>query len=190
MSIEDKIKWDKKYANTPKLLEKRNPSQRLVDFLQHTDGTKALDIACGSGRNTLYLAQNGFNVDALDISEVALEILQTEQNKNINPTLVDLEGYVPAQNSYDLIIMTNYLDREIIPRLKDALKKNGVLIIETYMDHPDNEKMNSNPDFLLKDEELKTFFDENYKVLEYSVFDNESHELYRMKKQSIVVQKI
>jgi hypothetical protein len=86
--------------------------------------------------------------------------------------------------------MTNFLDRNIILPLANALKKDGILFIETYMEDEENEKPNSNPDFLLKKGELKTFFDNYYKILEYDEFFNETYELYRMKIQSIIVKKL
>lgn len=187
MSIEDKIKWDKKYKNTPSLLEDRAASKRLENIIDKVNGKKALDIACGAGRNSIFLAKKDFNVDALDISKVALDNLQNKGYKNISTKLIDLEGYKPEKDNYDLIIMTNYLDRDIIPILCESLKKEGVLFIETYMDHPSNTKPNSNPDFLLKKDELKTFFDSRFEIIDYDEFDNEAHELYRMKKQSICV---
>lgn len=189
MAIQDKIKWDTKYLKTPKLLQKRDPSSKLVNFLEDVSGTHALDVACGNGRNSLYLAKMGFFIDALDISSIALESLESHNIANIHTQLVDLEEYMPIMFNYDLIIMTNYLNRELIPSLGLALKQNGILIIETYMHHKDNEKPNSNPDFLLQEGELKTFFDEEYEVLEYDEFDNEPQELYRMRKQSIVIRK-
>ena len=53
-----------------------------------------------------------------------------------------------------------------------------------------NEKPSSNPDFLLKKDELKTFFDDAFEVLDYDEFLNEENELYRMKKQSIAIRKL
>ncbi|XPV69688.1 MAG: class I SAM-dependent methyltransferase [Halarcobacter sp.] len=190
MAIEDKIKWNKKYKDIPKLLKQRDPSPKLVEMIKECKGKKALEIACGSGRNSIYLAQNGFEVEALDISEVALKSLDEKNYKNITTKLVDLEGYIPKENNYDLIVKTNYLDRKIIPHLAKALKKDGLLLIETYMEDKENEKPPSNPDYLLKKDELKNFFDNSFKILEYDEFFNESYEIYKMKKQAICVKKI
>lgn len=189
MAIKDKIKWDEKYSKTPKLLENRDVSIKLKNLLKEVKGKRTLDIACGAGRNSIFLAKLGFEVEAYDISEVALKKLDEKAYKNITTKCIDLENFIPSKSSYDLIVMTNYLDRNIIPNLANALKKDGILFIETYMEHKDNEKPNSNPDFLLKKEELKTFFDENFIIIDYDEFDNESYELYKMKKQSIVVQR-
>ena len=189
MSIEDKIKWNKKYQTTPSLSQNRNASQKLIDFVKYSKGDKALDVACGTGRNSIYLAKSNFTVDAIDISWIALQRLEQKGYENIQTQLVDLDNYIPKENSYDLIIMTNFLDRALIPHLKNALKEKGILIIETYMHHSSNEKPNSNPDFLLQKDELKTFFEDSFNILNYDEFDNESEELYKMRKQSIVIQK-
>jgi len=189
MSEKDKIKWNNKYNQTPKLLEQRPQSEKLNSVLKYTNGKKALDVACGSGRNSIFLAKEGFEVTAIDISEVALKALNEQNHKNINTKQVDLEEFSFEENSYDLIIMTNFLDRKIIPKLKTALKQNGVLFIETYMFHDENEKPPSNPNFLLKQGELKTFFDDMFEVLEYDEFFNENYELYKMRKQVILVKR-
>ena len=190
MAITDQIKWDKKYQETPKLLEKRDVGIKLKEALKYSKVGLALDVACGAGKNSIYLAQNSFTVESLDISKVALDALKSNNYSNISTFLTDLDGFVPEQNKYDLIVMTNYLDREMIPKLASALPVDGILFIETYMHDKSNEKKSSNPSYLLKKEELKTFFNKDYNVLDYSEFDNGSDELYKMKKQSITVQKI
>ncbi len=58
------------------------------------------------------------------------------------------------------------------------------------MHDPINEKPPSNPDFLLKKDELKTFFDNTYEIIDYSEFENEEYEIYKMKKQSITIKRI
>ena len=105
-----------------------------------------------------------------------------------------------------LIEKKNYLDAVIglppnlffgtsIPTCVLVFRKNrtlndGVLFIETYMEDEMNEKPASNPDFLLKKNELKTFFDDNFELLDYEEFFNEDNELYKMKKQFIAIRKI
>lgn len=190
MAQKDKIKWDKKYQETASLLRDREPSEKLKKIVEKTKGKKALDVASGSGRNSIYLAKNGFEVEALDISQIALDVLNSKAYKNISCKLVDLDEYEVPQNSYDLIVMTNFLDRNIIPKLLNALKTNGILFIETYMEDEENEKPHSNPDFLLKKGELKTFFDDAFELLDYDEFFNEENELFRMKKQFIAIKKI
>ncbi len=194
MSQKDQIKWDKKYTENHTLLGFREASPLLQQFLSSAGGAKALDVACGTGRNTLYLAQNGFEVDALDISAVALQELTQHMHKitdlaHIHTQLVDLDSYTPPLSSYDLIIQTNFLDRRLIPLLAQALTKGGILIIETYMVDPENEKKGANETYLLQPGELPGYFDEHYKILSYDEFWNLG-ENYRMRKQGIVVKKL
>lgn len=190
MALKDKIKWDKKYQEIASLLENRKPSEKLIKIIEKVKGKKALDVASGAGRNSIYLAINDFDVVALDISEIALESLNNKGYKNIYCKLVDLDEYEIPKNSYDLIVMTNFLDRNIIPKLLNALKIGGVFFIETYMEDDLNEKAPSNPDFLLKKNELKTFFDDSFELLDYEEFVNEDYEIYKMKKQFIAVRKL
>jgi len=189
MAIEDQIKWDTKYNETPKLLEKREVGLQFKKAIKYSKVGMALDIACGAGKNSIYLAENDFEVESLDISKVALDVLKDYDYKNITTVLTDLDGFNPVENKYDLIVMTNFLDRDMIPKLVKGLKYQGILFIETYMIHISNTKKSSNLNYLLKEGELKTFFDDDYVVLDYSEFDNEPYELYKMRKQSITIQK-
>jgi len=193
MSNSDKRKWDEKFTNNPELLAPRDPSDILKQFLSkeenYTD-KKALDLACGGGRHTLYLSNLGFNVDAVDLSSVALKALETKVNKNrVNLIEADLDDFTPKTNDYDLIVMSNFLDRELIRRSFGALKSGGVFFVETYMEDEDNEKKNSNPNFLLKKDELKEIF-KGFEILEYKEFWNEASEIFRMKKESILARKL
>lgn len=189
MAQKDQLKWNKKYKETPALSEKKSVSKKLQNMITKIKGKDALDIACGTGRNSIYLATLNFNVIALDISEVALDVLDQKSYPNITTQHIDLDNFIPSSNSYDLIIMCNFLDRKLIPYLSNALKKDGILIIETFMKHSSNEKKESNTDYLLQKNELKSFFDSGVKILEYDEFDNDSNELFKMRKQSIIVRK-
>lgn len=190
MAIKDQIKWDKKYKETPKLLEKREVGIKLKEAIKYSKVGQALDIACGTGKNSIFLAENDFEVESLDISKVALDVLKVQNYSNITTVLTDLDGFVPTENKYNLIVMTNFLDREMIPKLAKGLSSKGILFIETYMNHASNTKKSSNSNYLLKEGELKTFFSDGYVILDYSEFDNEPYELYKMRKQSITIQKI
>jgi SAM-dependent methyltransferase len=189
MAQEDQIKWDKKYTDNIKLREKRVVSKKLEKYSDTVDVGKALDVACGTGRNSIYLAQKGFSVDALDISKVAIEHLNSLDIDNIQAQEVDLDEYDVSLDSYDLILMCNFLDRALIRKLLDGLKVGGILIVETYMHHPMNTKPNLTPEFLLQKEELKSFLKEGFELVDYDEFDNDTGEMYRMRKQSIVIKR-
>ncbi len=191
MSQKDRIKWNKKFSEMPDLLAPRPPAELVEKYLHEAPGKNALDLACGGGRHTLFLSDHGFHVDAVDISAVVLEKL----SKRVDPervTLIeaDLDAFDLHEAKYDLIVKTNYLDRGLIARAKKALKKGGIFIVETYLADAENEKKDSNPDFLLQKGELKEIFSEGFEILEYREFWNESYEKYRMKKAAIAVRKL
>ncbi|RUM67533.1 MAG: tellurium resistance protein TehB [Sulfurospirillum sp.] len=193
MSQKDKIKWNEKFRSNPELLAPREPSSMLKQFLSkeknHIDKT-ALDLACGGGRHTLYLANLGFKVDAVDISKVALDSLKEKIDLDLVSLIEsDLDQFSPEANRYDLIVMSNFLDRELIKRSCGALKIDGVFFVETYMDDPNNEKQNSNPNFLLQKDELKEIF-KGFEILEYREFWNEPYEIYRMKKEAVLARRL
>ena len=109
MANKDKIKWNKKYKELPELLEQTKASTKLEKYINSTKGNKALEIACGGGRNSVFMAQNDFEVTALDISELAIDSLNNKNFPNIKALVADLEEYKIEKNSYDLIIQTNFL---------------------------------------------------------------------------------
>ncbi len=195
MSKNDKQKWDEKYIKKSQLLNQREASANIQKYIKECSGNKALDLACGAGKNTLYLAKQGFIVDAIDIAEIALDTLNKYAKDNltqdlINTTLMDLDDFTPISDTYNLIIMTNFLDRVIIEKAKKSLKKDGIFIVETYMKDEKNEKINSDEKNLLYKEELKDIFLPKFEIIFYNEFENEENEIYRMKKQVIVAKKI
>jgi len=161
MAVEDRERWDKKYKNNHPIATKI--AKVVENYYSLAEGKEALDIACGTGRNAKFLAGKGFNVDALDISPVALENLKNIEN--INPKEVDFDTYILEENSYDLIVCTYYLNRSLFPQIEKALKKGGIFIFETFMHHPDNTKVPSNRSFLLEDGELEREFSKSYEIL-------------------------
>ncbi|MBM2837720.1 MAG: hypothetical protein HW415_345 [Deltaproteobacteria bacterium] len=137
----------------------RDPSRLLVDFIPSLPVGRALDIACGEGRNAIYLAREGFNVDAIDISDAALNKGRTAAGGlKINFIAADLEAFQIPGNSYDLIINFNYLQRSIVSEIKRGLKDGGYIIFETYTLEQQQFGSPRNPEFLLKPNELLSMF--------------------------------
>jgi len=189
VSKEDRKKWDKKYAQKEKLLELREPTLFVKKYYSIVNGKDALDLACGVGKDSIFLESRGFRVDAIDISKIALEKLKSYSKGTINIIEADLDNFTPKKE-YDLIVKSNFLDRDLIERTKSSLKKGGIYIIETYIEDKDNEKRDSNPNFLLKKDELLKIFKDEFEILEYKTFSNNPIELYRMKKAAIVARRV
>ena len=72
MSNTDREKWNERYTSGA-YAARTHPTQLLADWIDQLPRGRALDVACGAGRNALYLAEHGYAVDAVDISSVALD---------------------------------------------------------------------------------------------------------------------
>ncbi len=147
---EDKERWNKRFVEFPmpdkvaKIVEK---------YIDRANVGQALDIACGTGRNTHFLAEKGFIVDAVDLSDYALE--RVKKSATINKIDADLDKYNITPYKYDLIVNINYLNRRLVSQMKDALKKDGVIIFETFiLAHGDYKHETMNVDYLLRKNEL------------------------------------
>ncbi|MCK5719995.1 MAG: methyltransferase domain-containing protein [Thiomargarita sp.] len=155
------IKWNKHYqtidsASIPL------PCQVLKHYshLLPTAGT-ALDFACGLGANALFLAQHGLNTYAWDYAATAIKHLQIQAKKQqlkLNTEIRDIIAYPPAANSFDVIVVCHFLDRNTIAKLIQALKLNGLIFYQTFTQISINSSHPKNPDFLLKNNELLRLF--------------------------------
>ncbi|HSE60615.1 MAG TPA: dihydroneopterin aldolase [Nitrospiraceae bacterium] len=117
------------------------PARFLVEQLHRLPRGRALDVASGAGRNAMYLAANGFQVDCIDRDEQALIALNTMAQERHLATLstktIDLETdpvHIPdlGTEQYDVVLVFFYLYRPLFPRLIQALKPGGMLVYETF----------------------------------------------------------
>ena len=116
---QDKIFWDKKYE-TESYIFGKEPVEFLKEHIDILPRGKAFDIAMGEGRNAVFLAKNGFDVDGCDISETAIKKAQElakENSVNINAFVADLETYKLPKDTYDVIVCFYYLQRSLIPQI-------------------------------------------------------------------------
>ncbi len=128
----------------------------------------ALDLACGTGRNAIALAKQSLDTTAIDVSEVAISKLlnyATTENLKINALASDLNKE-PLNYKYDVIVVSHYLNRNIIPNIKSALNENGLIFYQTFIKNKVDDIGPSNPDYLLDQNELLELFKE-YEVLLY-----------------------
>ncbi len=160
MALTDKERWNEKYS---KNTAPQEPAKLVLDYAKLSAGTQALDLACGLGRNAKYLVKQGFKVDALDISSVAIASLQNLNN--ISALEVDFDTYTLEKNKYDLIVCTYFLERTLFPQFHEALKENGILLFETFLHDTDNERAPSNPAFMLKKGELEAYFGSGFELV-------------------------
>ena len=167
--MDDKLKWDKKYKGDDFPSEKL-PNRFLVDYIHLLPKGRVLDIAAGKGRNSIFLARHGFQVEALDISELGLKKAEEwawDERVEIKTINADLEGFQIEKDAYDAIINFYYLQRDLIFQIKEGLKKGGVIMFETYI--IDQLALPSGPknrDYLLGHNELLSFFND-FRVIFY-----------------------
>lgn len=183
-SPRDKERWDAKYENEVFIFG-TEPISFIRNNLKLLPKGKVLDIAMGEGRNGVYLAANGFEVEGIDISEVGLKKahqLAEQNNTKITTRVVDLENAQLEKDKYDVVLCTYYMQRNLIPQMKAAVKKGGVVVFETYNeDYLKYRKFN--PKWALKHNELLELF-KDFKIIRYQAFDDGS-EAY----SSIIAQK-
>ena len=144
------------------------PSQWIVRFasLIKSQGV-VLDLACGSGRHAKWLAQQGYQVHALDRDAIATANMQSIDGISI--TTLDLETTEPPtfEHSYDGIIVSRYLHRPLMTTLATILKPGGILIYETFMRGNERFGQPSNPNFLLMPDELLNTYSPLLKVIDF-----------------------
>lgn len=151
-------------------MNKITPSQFLAENIDLLPKGRVLDVAMGSGRNALYLAQVGFQVTGVDISHEAVALgLENAKEYGVDLAAVagDLEGdYQIDKETYDVIICFNYLHRSLMPQIKAGIRPGGRIVYETYLvDQPQFGKPR-NPDYLLKHNELLDIF-RDFRCLRY-----------------------
>jgi SAM-dependent methyltransferase len=136
--MDDGARWDARYRDAPA------PAPRAPDGLGGLigledalpDGGRALDVACGLGAVTLWAAGQGFAVDALDVSPVAVEQLTARAatlglDGQVRARVVDLTGGLPTDvaGPYDLVVCQRFRDRAVLRSLPVLLGPGGVLVV-------------------------------------------------------------
>ena len=154
--IEDKERWNIRHVEKPM---RHEVSPILKKYIEHANIGTALDLACGTGRNTHFLEEKSFVIDAVDLSDYALSKIR--DTKNIIKIETDLDEYDLKKNSYDLILNCNYLNRRLMAQMQTSLKEGGLIIFETFIvAHDTPEQGSMNPAYLLaKNELLNAFID-------------------------------
>ena len=160
MGNADASKWDAIYSNNEFGFF---PPANVLHQNKHLLPTrgKALDLASGQGRNAVFLSRLGYETHAWDISRVALDKLSeyaAAESLTVNAQLIDLNEYELPQNEFDIIVVSHYLNRNIIENIKQAMANNGLIFYQTFTRNKVDDIGPSNPDYLLKENELLQLF--------------------------------
>ena len=172
MTLADQERWNRRYRE--RYAERAydfRPSRWLPEIgdrlVPPFAGARALDLACGPGRNTAWLAERGWTVDAWDISDAALMILINEQEDRaahgsklpIAVREIDLDTAKIPPATYDLILNMLFLDRRLWPGMAAALRPGGLLVFETFVNLPGGRTSEVSPEHLLQPGELRAAFE-------------------------------
>ena len=126
-------------------------------YLLPTQG-RALDLACGRGGNALLLAQRGLQVQAWDYSEVAIDQLKQfamQQGVEIEADIRDVVKHPPEPNTFNVVVVSRFLDRTIMPELISAVAPGGILFYQTFVQEKVDDGVGpSSSSFLLQPNEL------------------------------------
>lgn len=167
---EGQKRWDRRYRER-KLDLNQDANTILKKYLRLLPKGKALDLAAGEGRNAVFLAEHGFEAEAIDISPVAISRarkLARARGVSIKAIAADLDAHPIPEGKYGVILNFYFLDRRLIPGIKKGLKKGGMVVFETYT--AEQKKLGTGgpgqAQYLLKPNELLRLFRE-FQVLFY-----------------------
>ena len=159
---QDRDKWNRRYESEEFFLGP-HPSRFLAEYIAGVEamlpGRRALDIACGEGRNSIYLAGRGYEVTGVDIADRGLDKAARralEEGAGIVFIRQDLE-VTPLTGQWDLVLNVNFLLRNLISQEIDVLSPGGVIMFETLLDSPRLPE-GHNPEFFLQPGELASIF--------------------------------
>jgi SAM-dependent methyltransferase len=159
--------WDHHYANPDGL--DFTPAPLLVEVAGKLPPGCALDLACGHGRNTIYLASLGWRVTAVDSSPAAIRLLRERSSGlDVDPRVADLEaGEFPIRPaSFELICDFFYLQRSLFPQIREGVRPGGLFIGAIHL-FDRAAALGRNPAFQLQPGELREEF-ASWKILFYS----------------------
>ncbi|MFQ5469661.1 MAG: class I SAM-dependent methyltransferase [Gammaproteobacteria bacterium] len=152
-------KWDAVYQGSGLTAVPSRVLQENAHLLP-TSG-KGLEIACGQAANARYLCVAGLDVTAWDISPVIISKLNQfaiDNQISLRCEARDVEKSPPEANSFDVIVVSHYLDRELVPHIIDALRPNGLVYYQTFTREKVGDAGPKNENFRLADNELLALF--------------------------------
>ena len=131
----DRERWDARYRErTGESVG--DPTPALRRWRDALPSGRALDVATGRGRNALFLAERGYEVDAVDVSGEALSQARAraeERDLDVNWVQADLTEYPFPSATYDVVVVSFYATLDRLPDLKEALAPGGVLVYEHHL---------------------------------------------------------
>ncbi|MBI4005666.1 MAG: class I SAM-dependent methyltransferase [Gammaproteobacteria bacterium] len=152
----DADKWNAVYLAS---MHVRNEPVRVLkdhSYLLPKSGT-ALDLACGTGVNAIFLAQHGLQTFAWDISEQAIKQLRETVNRlhlNIHTEIRNVIDMPPEVETFDVITISYFLERTLMPYIINALRMHGLLFYQTFLKERVDDTGPTNDAYRLAENEL------------------------------------
>ena len=183
-------KWDAIYADQQcDLLSAAEVVEQNLHLLPSSG--VALDLACGLGANSIQLAKHGLDVHAWDVSSVALDKLSLysqQHDFNIIASERDVENNPPNEDSYDVVVVSNFLYRPILKNICNSLKHGGLLFYQTFTVEKAAPIGPTNPDYLLNKNELLKVCSE-FEILVYREEGRQGDVAQGWRSQAMIVAK-
>lgn len=130
MSLEE---WNERYRTRDEIDD--HPAPLLVDAASALPPGRALDLACGAGRNAIWLARHGWSVVAIDGAHEAIRILR-EHDATVDARVLDLETGAPLpfdDETFDLVAILYYLHRPLFAEARRVVKRGGIVVCAARM---------------------------------------------------------
>src|SRR4051794_38149719 len=127
--------WERFYAENAQIDVSASPL--LVEVAERLPPGRALDVACGAGRNSIYLAQLGWRVTAVDRAETAIALLRGRAGGlAIDARVADLERreFTIEPQGYDLICDFHYLQRDLFPEMREGVRPGGMFVASIHLE--------------------------------------------------------
>ncbi len=151
--------WNECYRDSQ---NEPSPSRVLIEHAHLLPPTgAALDLACGLGGNALFLAARGLETMAWDFSPVAIAYLKKEIRKRQLPLTLEVRNVIahpPEPARFDVIVVSRFLERTLVPDLTAALKPGGLLYYQTFVRERVDDTGPKNDDYRLGKNELLALF--------------------------------
>ncbi len=163
----EKDRWNRVYSS-PQPIFNNSPNSLLVDAVRGRRPGAALDLGMGQGRNALFLAQQGWTVTGVDISDVALSQARQQAEKiNVKLTTVlqDAKDFDFGTERWDLVALIYFPARPYVARIRQSLRPGGIVVVEAF--HRDSgEKRRLGDGVVFGSNDLVKLF-EDFRVLRY-----------------------
>jgi len=158
--MSERAKWEARYTGRAETVIDP-PSSFLTEHRALLPAGRALDVAAGDGRNALWLARQGFTVDAIDLAYAGLARMAATARREgliVRGIQADLEHFPLPSDRYAVVVNSRYLQRSLFDGLRRAVQPGGVIVFETFLREQARLGHPRNPAFLLEPGELRSEF--------------------------------